>query len=159
MKKSPIPQYHKPPCPPPLVTRHPLGSCLAHGQWLQKCLFFNLSHMFSVLMSCCLHTSYLNLLHENLIFLRWNLINATEEKSYMPGGANTALICKLTSRTKRTRTSKCNWKRWCYKCYNSPSLIQGKKILQAVAEKVFMIGLLEKWQLQLYVYCRVCMEA
>ena len=41
--------------------------------------------------------------------------------------------------TKRTRTSKCNWKRWCYKCYNSPSLIQGKKILQAVAEKVFMI--------------------
>ena len=37
-------------------------------------------------MSCCLHTSYLNLLHENLIFLWWNLINATEEKSYMPGG-------------------------------------------------------------------------
>ena len=42
--------------------------------------------MFSVLMSCCLHTSYLNLLHENLIFLWWNLINATEEKSYMPRG-------------------------------------------------------------------------
>ena len=41
--------------------------------------------------------------------------------------------------TKRTRTSKFNWKRWCYKCYNSPSLIQGKKILQAMAEKVFMI--------------------
>lgn len=26
------------------------------------------------------------------------------------------------------------------------------------AEKVFMAGLREKWQLQLYMYCRVCAE-
>ena len=78
-----------------------------HGQRLQKCLFFDSSDVFYLV---------LLLAHElfKLTTLKFNFaLVDSEGKSYVPGGANTAPIWESMSRKRRTRTSNCNQKRWC----------------------------------------------
>ena len=78
-----------------------------HGQRLQKCLSFDSSHVFYLV---------LLLAHElfKLTALKFNFsLVDSEGKSYVPGGANTAPIWESMSRKRRTRTSNCNQKGWC----------------------------------------------
>lgn len=66
-----------------------------------------IAHAFSLVQLLAHELFELILLYSNSNFSS----NATKEKSYVPGGANTTLICESMSRTRRTRISNSNWKK------------------------------------------------